>query len=508
MNAARHSAAGLGLFDGALPLGPALAPETAITGIAADSRVVEPGMIFAAIKGSAHDGACFIGSARDAGACAALCSLEGAVTALQAGVTDLPLLVVDDPRLRLSQIAARLAGAQPDTVVAITGTSGKTSTADFLRQIWAALGVTAACFGTTGVTAPGLDLPGSLTTPDPVALHKLLAKLAEHDIGHAAMEASSHGLDQRRLDGVRIAAAALTNIARDHMDYHPTAEHYAAAKLRLFADLLPEGGVSVVNADDPIFPLVADLARARDHRLIPVGEGEASSAGFHILGTRYDDAGQTVKVTWRGEPYAFRLPLIGAFQARNVLTAAALAIGCGSKTEDVIGTLPLLTGVRGRMEFVARRANGAAVYVDYAHKPDAIVAALTGMRPHVKNRLHIVIGAGGDRDPGKRPLMGEAAAAHADAVIVTDDNPRSEDPATIRKAILAAAPGATEIGDRGEAILRAVDSLGPGDVLLIAGKGHESGQTVGDTVIPFDDAEQVRSAVEAVDGDPGLRNTA
>ena len=493
----------LGLLNGAMALGPTLDPGEAVIGITADSREAGRGMIFAALKGAKLDGADFIHRAPDA--LAALCTLEGAVTALETGAA-MPLLVVGDPRLRLAQVAAALAGTQPETVVAITGTSGKTSTADFLRQIWTAIGIKAASFGTTGVTAPGLTLPGSLTTPDPVALHGLLAKLAGHGITHTAMEASSHGLDQRRLDGVRIAAAALTNVARDHMDYHPTLAHYTAAKLRLFADLLPETGVSVVNSDDPVAPLVADIAASQGRDVISVGEANAA-AGFQIDGTRFDDSGQIVSVRWQGAPHDIRLPLIGAFQARNVLTAAALAIGCGADAAQVLAALPTLEGVRGRMEFVARRANGAAIYVDYAHKPDAVAAALTGMRPHVRNRLHIVIGAGGDRDPGKRPLMGEAAAAHADVVIVTDDNPRSEDPAAIRSAVLAAAPGATEIGDRGEAILRAVDNLEPGDVLLIAGKGHETGQTVGGEVIPFDDAEQARIAVQALDGEP-MRDTA
>ena len=492
--------ASLDLLKGGSVLGPPLASDAPVAGLTVDSREVKPGFVFFAAKGANLDGARFIQYAARQQALAAVCTLEGAVTALETGAAPLPLIIVDDPRLALAAAAARFVGEQPQTVAAITGTSGKTSTADFLRQIWELIGEKAASFGTTGVKAPGLDLPGGLTTPDPVGLHKLLATLKDHGATHAAMEASSHGLDQRRLDGVKIAASALTNIARDHMDYHPTPANYAAAKLRLFTDLTPAGATVAVNADDIIFPLVAQIAQARGHKLVPVGETDAASSGIRIGATRFDDAGQSVEIMWDGA-YTVRLPLIGAFQARNVLTAAALAVGCGADKEKVLTSLALLEGVRGRMELVARRANGAAIYVDYAHKPDAMVAALKGMRPHVAGRLHVVFGAGGDRDPGKRPLMGAAAAEHADVVIVTDDNPRSEDPALIRKAILEATPEATEVGDRAEAILRAIDGLEEGDVLLIAGKGHETGQIINGDVMPFDDAEHARAAVIVLDAD-------
>ncbi len=481
-------------------LGPPLDTGAQVTGLTVDSREVKPGYLFFAAKGAKLDGARFIQYAARMDALAAICTLEGAVTALETGAVTIPLIVVDDPRQTLATAAAWFVGRQPGTVAAITGTSGKTSTADFLRQIWELLGEKAASLGTTGVTAEGLDLPGSLTTPDPVGLHEIFAKLADHGITHAAMEASSHGLHQHRMDGVKIAAAALTNVARDHMDYHPTAAHYAAAKLRLFSDLAPEGAAVVANADDPVYPLVAQIARARGHRLVPVGEGPVAQSGIRITDTRFDAHGQTVDLEWEGA-HSVHLPLIGAFQTWNVMIAAALAVGCGADRLQVLGVLPALKGVRGRMEPVATRDNGAAVFVDYAHKPDAIAAALTGLRPHVTNRLHIVFGAGGDRDPGKRPLMGAAAAEHADVVIVTDDNPRSEDPATIRREIMAAAPGATEIGDRAEAILRGVDGLEEGDVLLIAGKGHETGQIVGDQTIPFDDAEHARASVIVLDSD-------
>jgi len=490
----------LGLLEGAMVLGPSLDSNADVTGLTIDSRDVKPGNVFVAAKGAKLDGAEFIQFAARMQALAAVCTLEGAMTALESGAAPLPLIVVDDPRQTLAIAASRFIDAQPQTVAAITGTSGKTSTADFLRQIWELLGEQAASFGTTGVKAPGLDLPGGLTTPDPVALHELLAKLKQHGATHAAMEASSHGLDQRRLDGVKIAASALTNVARDHMDYHPTSANYAAAKLRLFSDLTPAGAPVVVNSDDLVFPLVAQIAQARGLQLIPVGEGEAAASGVHILARRFENTGQMVEIDW-GTRYEVHLPLVGAFQARNVLTAAALAVGCGADKEKTLSVLPHLKGVRGRMELVARRKNGATVYVDYAHKPDAMVAALKGIRPHVEKRLHVLFGAGGDRDPGKRPLMGEAAGEYPDAVIVTDDNPRSEDPATIRKAILAAAPDALEIGDRAEAILRAIDALEAGDVLLIAGKGHESGQIIGEETVPFDDAEHARAAIIVLNTD-------
>jgi len=492
--------ASLDLLDGALVLGPALDPSAVVTGLTVDSRDVNPGNIFFAAKGAKLDGAEFIHYAAQAQALAAVCTLEGAVTALETGAAPLSLIIVDDPRHALARAASRFVGQQPEKIAAITGTSGKTSTADFLRQIWELVGEQAASFGTTGVKAPGLDLPGGLTTPDPVALHELLAKLKSHGATHAAMEASSHGLDQRRLDGVKIAASALTNVARDHMDYHPTSANYAAAKLRLFSELTPEGATVVANADDGVFPLVAQITQARGQVLFPVGEGDAAASGIKIVSRDFDDAGQTVEIDWDGL-HKVRIPLVGEFQARNVLTAAALAVACGANKESVLAVLPNLKGVRGRMELVALRMNGSAIYVDYAHKPDAMVAALRGIRPHVKKRLHVVFGAGGDRDPGKRPLMGQAAADHADVVFVTDDNPRSEDPASIRKAIRAAAPNAIEVGDRAEAILRAIDGLESGDILLIAGKGHETGQIVGDEVIPFDDAEHARAAIIVLNTD-------
>ncbi len=499
-----HTIDSLGLAAEGMVLGPALNPASVVTTITSDSRNVTETSIFVAIKGVKADGAGFIKYAVRMRAVAVITTLEGAVTALETmgGVSDVPLVVVDDPRRSLSRLAALFHPEQPSKIAAITGTSGKTSVADFLRQLWTLLGEQSASLGTMGVSSDTVKLPGGLTTPDPVALHDVLSKLADSGVSHLAMEASSHGLDQARLDGVRVSAVALTNVARDHMDYHPTTAHYTAAKLRLFTDLAPDGATVVVNADDAMFPLIAQIAVARGLRLLPVGENAAAAvSGLHITATRYTDDGQVVSFDWAGASHEVALPLIGAFQARNVLTAAGLAIGCGADAGAVFAALPDLAGVRGRMELVARRANGAPVFVDYAHKPDAIVAALAGLRPHVTGRIHIVFGAGGDRDAGKRPLMGAAAAQGADVVIVTDDNPRSENRATIRAAIMAACPDATEVPDRAEAILRGVDNLEPGDALLIAGKGHETGQIIAGDVIPFDDAEQAQVAVLALDSD-------
>ncbi len=503
MRDAAHTVGGLGLLDTGFILGPRPDAGVAVTGVTADSRAVEPGTVFVAIKGATLDGAQFIRYAVRQRALAVVTTREGAVTALEtmSGVSDTPMIVVEEPRRVLSDLAARLHPRQPGTIAAITGTSGKTSVADFLRQIWERLGMDAASLGTMGVASRSVSIPGGLTTPDPVGLHRTLERLVDGGVDALAMEASSHGLDQYRLDGVRVRAAAMTNLARDHMDYHPTTAHYAAAKLRLFTDLLEEGGAAVANADDALFPLIARIAKARGLRLIPVGE--AATDGFRILDTVFTEAGQRVEISFGGRSHTLDLPLIGAFQARNVLTAAGLALGCGAEEGAVLATLPTLDGVRGRMELVARRHSGAPVFVDYAHKPDALTAALSGLRPHVPGRLHVVFGAGGDRDTGKRPLMGQAAAEGADIVIVTDDNPRSEDPASIRAAILAASPEAVEVPDRAEAILRGVDGLEEGDALLIAGKGHETGQVIAGDVIPFDDAEHARIAVAALDGDEG-----
>jgi len=486
----------LGLCDG-LILGPAPDPAAPVTGLSVDSRHTRPGHLFIALKGVKADGADFARYAVRMGAAAVLCSLDGALRAhAQIGGFPIPFIIDAAPRRRLAQVAARFFGAQPEVVVAVTGTNGKTSVASFTRQIWAALGMRAVNFGTTGVEG-AVAQPLSATTPEPIALHALLADLAAQGVAHAAMEASSHGLAQARLDGARLAAGGFTNLTRDHMDYHADAADYAAAKLGLFARVLPQGAAAVASADDPLFAVIADIARSRGLALI--GVGGAAEARLRLTGAAYHAEGQTVRFVWDGAEHEAALPLIGGFQGANALIAAGLAIGAGAEPGAVFAALPGLRGVRGRMEHVATRANGARVYVDYAHTPDALSAALAALRLHTPGRLAVAFGAGGDRDAGKRPLLGAAAAA-ADLVIVTDDNPRSEDPAAIRAAIRAAAPEAEDCGDRAEAILRGVDALGPQDRLLIAGKGHETGQIVGAETLPFDDAEMARAAVAALDG--------
>ena len=462
----------------------------AVTGLTADSRAVRAGDLFAALPGARTDGRAFIAEAVARGAAAVLAP-EG--TTWPPGVPPRPLITDADPRRRLALMAARFHAAQPATIAAVTGTNGKTSTVEFLRQIWAALHQgRAASLGTLGVIAPGIAAGGGLTTPDPVALHATLADLARAGIAHAAMEASSHGLEQRRLDGVRLAAAAFTTFTRDHLDYHGTMAAYLAAKLRLFEELLPEGAPAVAHTalpEEARAPLRAAAARRR-LRLLLVGPG---GDFIDVLRAEPRADGTAVTLLHAKRTRTLDLPLVG-FQSDNALTAAAVAIATGAHADDVFALLPRLAGVRGRVERVAVLANGAAVYVDYAHTPDAIAAVLRALRPHAQGRITIVFGAGGDRDPGKRAPMGAAAAA-ADRVIVTDDNPRSEDPAAIRAAVREGCPGAAEIGDRRAAIAAAIAGLGPGDVAVIAGKGHEQGQIVGDRVIPFDDATVAREEV-------------
>jgi UDP-N-acetylmuramoyl-L-alanyl-D-glutamate--2,6-diaminopimelate ligase len=461
---------------------------------------VREGFVFFAIPGTRLDGAHFAQYAVRQGAVAVVATAEGVETAhADIGALPVPFLVTDNPRRTLALTAARFFGSQPQFVVAVTGTNGKTSTTHFLRQIWAAAGHQAAAFGTTGVVGEGFEEPLAQTTPDPITLHALLARLAAKGCSHAAMEASSHGLAQHRLDGVELAAAGLTNITRDHLDYHPDHEAYVAAKLRLFAELVPPGGVAVLNADDPVFGRAREAAQARGLRVISVGR--ADGAELRILGTRFHADGQDVRLGWQGAEHRAHLKLIGDFQAANVALAAGLAIATGVPPAAVFAALPGLSGVRGRMQLAARRANGAAVYVDYAHTPDALATAIEALRPHCPGKLVVVFGAGGDRDAGKRPLMGEAVARRADVAIVTDDNPRSEDPAAIRRAVLAGCPQAHEIGDRAAAILAGVDTLSEaGDCLLIAGKGHEQGQEVMGRILPFDDVTQAQASVAALDG--------
>jgi UDP-N-acetylmuramoyl-L-alanyl-D-glutamate--2,6-diaminopimelate ligase len=463
-----------------------------IGGLAADSRAVRPGDLFAALPGSSVHGAAHAAGAVERGAVAILTDGEGLRLMGDVGV---PLILAEDARQTFARAAALWFGPHPETMVAVTGTNGKTSVASFCRQIWAAIGHRAVNLGTVGVEG-AWSHPLRHTTPDPLTLHRVLAEAREAGVTHAAMEASSHGLDQRRLDGVWLAAAGFTNFTQDHLDYHGTFEAYFAAKAALFTRVLPEDGVAVVNLDDPKGAEVARLAAPRE----VIGTGTHEAARLRLLAQRFDSEGQDLRFSWQGSVRQVRLALIGGFQAQNVLVAAGLCIGAGEDPEAVFRALPSLQTVRGRMQHVATRGNGATVFVDYAHTPDAVETALRALRPHVMGRVVAIIGAGGDRDRTKRPLMGAAAAAHADHVIVTDDNPRSEDPAEIRRAVLAGAgPGAEEVGDRAEAILRGVDALGPGDALLVCGKGHETGQVVGSTVHPFDDAEQVSISVAVLE---------
>jgi UDP-N-acetylmuramoyl-L-alanyl-D-glutamate--2,6-diaminopimelate ligase len=461
--------------------------EVMVTGLASDSRQVSPGSLFFALAGSRSDGAAFAADAVARGAVAVVAGRERSLGAL--GV---PVITVDDPRLALARAASRFFARQPATIVAVTGTSGKTSVAAFTRQIWEQAGNPAASIGTTGVVAPGRNDYGSLTTPDPVALHQLLAELADAGVTHAAMEASSHGLDQRRLDGVRLAAGGFTNLGRDHMDYHPTVEDYLAAKMRLFDTLLPKGAPAIVFADDPYSERAAAAARAAGLEVLTVGR----HGGFLALKrVEHERHRQRAEVEHEGVIHEIDLPLAGDFQISNALVAAGLAIATGTSATKALGALEKLKGAPGRLDLVGTTAAGAPVYVDYAHKPDALENVLASVRPFTTGRVVVVFGCGGDRDRGKRPIMGEIATRLADVTIVTDDNPRSEVPAEIRAAILAAAPGAIEIGDRRAAIRAAITMLGAGDTLVVAGKGHEEGQTIGSETFPFSDHEEVRIAL-------------
>jgi UDP-N-acetylmuramoyl-L-alanyl-D-glutamate--2,6-diaminopimelate ligase len=457
-------------------------------GISADSRTVKPGDLFVAMRGAKEDGLRFVAQALAAGA--------AAVMAERVPQTPLPpdvaFVRVHDARRSLALAAAKFFPRQPQVIAAVTGTSGKTSVAAFTRQIWAALGYQAASIGTVGLVAPQREVYGSLTTPDPVALHRELDALAREAVTHLALEASSHGLDQHRLDGVRIAVGGFTNISRDHLDYHAGMADYLAAKLRLFSDLVERRGAAVINVDHEHADAVVSCAKQRRLRLLTVGR---KGTGIRLIESRIDGFAQMLHAAHAGNDYRLRLPLVGEFQVENALLAAGLVIATGGEPAAVFAALAELAGAKGRLELVGER-NGASIFVDYAHKPDALAKALDALRPYVTGRLIVVFGAGGDRDPGKRPMMGQIAAEKADRVVVTDDNPRSEDAAAIRAAILKAAPGAVEIGDRGEAIRTAIADLGRGDVLLIAGKGHETGQIVGKQVFPFSDHEAVAAALE------------
>ncbi|SMX23546.1 UDP-N-acetylmuramoyl-L-alanyl-D-glutamate--2,6-diaminopimelate ligase [Boseongicola aestuarii] len=478
------------------------AGDIRVTGLSVDSREVKDGHLFCALPGTQVHGAEFIQYAIRMRAGAVLTDREGAgIAADVLAESGIPLVVVEDPREALAFCAALWFEAQPEIITAVTGTNGKTSVASFTRQLWAEMGAEAVNIGTTGIEG-AFTAPLQATTPEPITLHRALARIADAGITHAAMEASSHGLAQKRLDAVRLSAAAFTNLSQDHLDYHATFEEYFQAKAGLFERVLPEDGTAIINIDDPWGPRMADIVEARGQDLLTVGRRE--DAVLRILGQRFDTTGQECRFEWAGKTRQVRLGLIGGFQAENALVAAGLCIATGADAEEVFDGLHALETVRGRMQFAARRDNGATVFVDYAHTPEALLTALKAIRPHVLGRLIVVFGAGGDRDRAKRPLMGRAAADYADIAIVTDDNPRNEDPAAIRAAVLdgarLGAADVSEVADRAEAILRGVDALGAGDTLLIAGKGHETGQIVGDAILPFDDVEQASIAVAALDG--------
>ncbi len=469
-------------------------PGFEFTGLACDSREVKPGYLFAALPGSHANGAAFISDAVKRGAVAVLARPEARADAEKLGVR---FIADENPRLRLAHFAAAFFGAQPSVVAAVTGTNGKTSVAVFLRQIWEHQGRKAASMGTIGVVTPSGEIALKHTTPDPIEIHALLARLAKDGVDRLALEASSHGLDQNRLDAVNIAAAGFTNITRDHLDYHENFERYLVAKLRLFSEVVREHGIAVINSDAAHAADFAAAAKTRGLKVLTVGEtGET----LKLVSRAPHGDGQTLKISFEGKTYEIALPLAGSFQASNALVAAGLAIGLGDPAEKVFAALGGLKGAAGRLEKVAYAASGAPIYVDYAHTPDALETVLTALRPHVKGKLSIVFGCGGDRDKGKRPLMGAAAARLADSVIVTDDNPRTENASEIRKQVLAGAPGACEIADRAEAIRAGVSELSVRDILVIAGKGHESGQIVGTEVRPFSDREEAVKAVLASGG--------
>ncbi len=460
-----------------------------VLGLTADSREVAPGFLFAALPGTRTDGAKFIPQALEKGAAAILLP-QGAPIAAGNRVA---VIEDADPRRAFALMAARFFHGQPETVVAVTGTSGKSSIVSYVRQLWRAMGHQAASLGTIGIETPSGPGKAGLTTPDPVALHRALVDLTDQGVTHLALEASSHGLQQRRLDGVRFAAAAFTNLSRDHLDYHPSVEDYLRQKLRLFDTLLAEGSPAVVNVDSDVADAVVAVARQRRLPLIAVGRAGET---LRLIAAERDGFAQRLRVEHAGGVCDVMLPLVGEFQASNALVAAGLCMACGAEAEDVLPLLENLSGARGRLELVGMTSRGAPVFVDYSHKPDALAKVLDALRPYASGRLAVVFGCGGDRDKGKRPEMGEIATQMADVVIVTDDNPRGEDPAAVRADILKAAPDAREIADRAEAIETAIAGLEAGDVLVVAGKGHEQGQIVGETVLPFSDHEAVAEVLE------------
>ena len=489
------TASGKTLLD--LGLTTSQASQIIIQGLAIDSRDVRQGYLFAALPGTRFHGAEFARFALQQGANVILTDPDGAdmiTRTVPSHVAE--VCVVDDPRQALARAAALFFCAQPQVILAVTGTNGKTSVATFCRQIWAHMGLHAVNLGTTGIEG-AWSAPLHHTTPEPVMLHRALAQAAKAGVTHAAMEASSHGLDQKRLDGVVLTAAGFTNFTQDHLDYHSTFETYFAAKVGLFERVLGPQGYAVINVDDAKGPELLKSCTSRGQRTITVGY---NTSDLQILGQKYDAVGQDILFSWQGTSHQVKVPLVGGFQGENLMLAAGMVLAAGGEAEEIFSSLKAIRPVRGRMELAATCANGASIYVDYAHTPSAISTALRALRPHVLGRLVVVLGAGGDRDLGKRALMGQAADEFADIIFVTDDNPRTEDPSLIRAMVMLGAPNATEVADRAEAILLAVDCLQSGDTLLIAGKGHESGQIIGHDVFPFDDVEQASIAIAALEG--------
>ncbi|WP_254055012.1 UDP-N-acetylmuramoyl-L-alanyl-D-glutamate--2,6-diaminopimelate ligase [Kiloniella sp. EL199] len=464
-----------------------------ITGLSLDSRRIETGYLFAALPSAVEggpDGFDFIPQALASGATTILVASDKDTSAYEAKVA---VLKSDNPRQTISLLAAAFSEEQPQTLVAITGTNGKTSIATFTRQIWGALGHKAASLGTLGIYPPIPNAPAALTTPDSIGLFNSLKDLATLGYSHLALEASSHGLDQYRLDGLRLKAAAFSNLSQDHLDYHPDMVSYLDAKLRLFRDLLPAGATAVLNADMPEYRKIAKICAGKNHQIISYGH---TTSDLQIIKQNPTTEGQDLTLCLFGELHEVTLPVTGSFQASNIMAAVGLTLADGADLKEILAILPSLEGVPGRAEKIGKTAKGGAVYVDYAHTPNAVEIIIQALRPHTSGKLSIIIGCGGDRDPGKRPLMGRIADKLADQAYITDDNPRTEDPATIRAQAMAAAPNAIEIDDRKKAIFRAVSDLSDGDLLIIAGKGHESGQIVGDKVLPFDDRIVAKEAIE------------
>ena len=476
--------------QGTLP--PDMPRDPAVVGLAVDSRKVQPGFLFAALAGSRADGASFVTDAVSRGATAILAAPDVALPPI---ASDIVVVRDPNPRRRIALMAATFAGAQPATIAAVTGTNGKSSTVHFVRQIWSALGRKAASVGTLGIVSPGFGREAGLTTPDPVQLHADLATLAREGVTHLAIEASSHGLDQHRLDGLKPVAAAFTNLTHEHLDYHPSMDAYFAAKARLFDELLPPGATAVVNADSDRAEALAGICHRRGLRFWTYG---ARGRELRLLRDEPTSGGQHLELEVLGTRYEVDLPLVGGFQASNALAALGLVLATVDDTAGAVAALSTLTGAPGRLQLVARHRNGAAIYVDYAHKPEALETVLKTLRPFAKGRLVVVFGCGGDRDRGKRPVMGEIATRLADLTIVTDDNPRSEEPADIRAQIVRGIPLERKNWreariDRREAIVEGIMALrGADDLLLIAGKGHETGQTIKGVTHPFDDAEMAR----------------